>query len=115
MVPRMARVARRLGSRPGAVAAVAYLVVALVLLAPSIRPGHTLVPADTLTQYSPYREQAGGVHADNVLVNDAATQFFPWFRFLATQLRTGHVPEWNPDVLAGVPVTPNGYVSPYYP
>lgn len=101
--------------RPGVRAALGYAAVVLALLGPSLRPGRTLVPADALTQYHPYREAAGGFRAHNPLVSDAATQFFPWMRFLGASLREGRVPEWNPLLAGGVPVSPNGYVAPWYP
>jgi hypothetical protein len=101
--------------RAGFLALSSYAVLALVIFWPSIRPGRTLVPADVLTQWSPYRELAGGFDADNFAVSDAATQFFPWYRFVAQGMRGDGVPAWNPDVLAGVPVTPNGNVNVQYP
>ncbi|TML64564.1 MAG: hypothetical protein E6G17_02495, partial [Actinobacteria bacterium] len=98
-----------------AAGASAYLVVAGVSLARSVRPGRTLVPADVLTQGPPFRALAGGFHAHNPVVSDASSQFFPWFRFLGNALRHGGIPQWNPLLLGGVRVTPNGYVSAYYP
>jgi len=109
-------VPRRIRVPPALLAALGYLVVALVVLGPSIRPGHTLVPADALTQYSPFREAAGGFRADNPIVSDAATQFYPWMKFLGEHVRAdGHFPTWNPLILGGVPVDPNGYVNAWYP
>ena len=102
--------------RPGVLAAAGYLAVALVILGPSIRPGHTVVPADAITQYSPFREASGGFDADNPILSDAATQFFPWMRFLGEHVRAeDRFPTWNPLILAGVPVNPNGYVNVWYP
>lgn len=107
---------RRLPGRPALWAALAYIVVALAVLGPSIRPGHTVVPADALTLYSPFREAAGGFRADNPIVSDAATQFFPWMRFVGDHLRHGGgVPAWNPLIAGGVRVSPNGYVNVWYP
>ena len=85
------------------------------MLWPSIRPGRTLVPADVVTAVSPYREAAGGFEADNPLLSDPPFQFYPWLVFLGDELRDGRFPRWNPYILGGVPVTPNGFVSPYYP
>ena len=98
-----------------AVAALGHVVAAIALLWPSIRPGRTLVPADILTAVTPYRALAGGVDAHNPVLSDATIQFFPWFRFLGRALRAGGLPEWNPLILGGVPVTPNGFVSVWYP
>ena len=96
---------------PAALAALGYVVAALLVLGPSIRPGHTVVPADALTYYSPYREAAGGFTADNYILGDAATQFLPWLRFL----HDTDFADWNPLILGGVPTSPNGYVNEWYP
>ena len=34
---------------------------------------------------------------------DTATAFYPWYTFLGEQLRSGHVPVWNPHVFSGAP------------
>ena len=34
---------------------------------------------------------------------DTATAFFPWYSFLGEQLRSGHIPVWNPHTFAGAP------------
>ena len=86
-----------------------------VLLWDSLRPGRTLVPADIITAVTPYRLLAGGFHPENAVVSDAAFQFFPWFHYLGDALRDGGVPGWNPMILGGLPMTPNGFVSTWYP
>lgn len=100
---------------PWLVALVGYVAVTIVVLWPSIRPGRALVPADVITAVSPYREADGGFNADNPLLSDPPFQFYPWMVFLGEELRDGRLPRWNPTILGGVPVTPNGFVSPYYP
>jgi hypothetical protein len=96
-------------------AALSYLLVATLALWPSIRPGRTLVPADTLIIVTPYAALPSAREPDNLQLSDAAFQFFPWFAFVAEGLRDGEIRQWNPYLLAGLPVTPNGNVSPYYP
>ncbi|MBV8159449.1 MAG: hypothetical protein JO265_00850 [Acidimicrobiia bacterium] len=96
-------------------ALVGYLIVGVAVLAPSLRPGHTLVPTDLVTAVQPYNRAAGGFHAQNPNVSDATFQFFPWVEFLRTSLEHGHLPQWNPTILAGTRMTPNGNFSPYYP
>jgi hypothetical protein len=34
---------------------------------------------------------------------DTATAFYPWYRFLGEQLRSGHIPTWNPHQFSGTP------------
>lgn len=93
---------------------VGYLVVAGLLLGNSIRPGRTLVPADILAGHPPYQGTFGG-NTHNPLPSDATFQFYPWMTFLDRGLDAGRLPQWNPHLLAGTPVTPNGYISTYYP
>jgi hypothetical protein len=92
-----------------------YALVGTVALWPSIRPGHTLVAADDLTIVTPYSALPGTHATHNLQLSDVPFQFFPWFVFMADGLRHGEIRQWNPTLLAGVPVTPNGNVSPYYP
>lgn len=106
------RVARQRG---WLTAAVVYAAIGVAVLGTHVRPGYTVVPTDTLTQMQPYRAYAGGYRADNFLLGDPATQFFPWVDFLDSEIDRGRLPTWNPYVLLGVPVTPNGYVGAYYP
>ena len=57
--------------RTGVLACLGYLIVGVVVLGPSLRPGHTLVPADLVTAVQPYNQAAGGFHAQNPNVSDA--------------------------------------------
>jgi len=86
-----------------------------VALAPSIRPGRTLVASDLLTIVTPYSALPGASVGHNQLLSDIAFQFYPWFSFVGKALHHGQLPQWNPALLGGVAVTPNGYVSLYYP
>jgi hypothetical protein len=101
--------------------AVLLAAVTVVLLWDSLRPGRTLVPADVLTAVTPYRLLAGASHPQNAVVSDAAIQFFPWFHWLGSALRSGGgagpfgLPGWNPLSLGGLPANPNGFVSVWYP
>ncbi|MDQ6798961.1 MAG: hypothetical protein M3011_13265 [Actinomycetota bacterium] len=108
----LAGAARR---RPGLAVAISYVVVGTVALAPSIRPGRTLVATDLLTIVSPYSRLPGAVAGHNPLLSDIAYQLYPWFQFVGRALHQGHFPQWNPAVLGGLAVTPNGFVSLYYP
>lgn len=109
---RLLRAARR---RPALAVPLSYLLVGITALAPSIRPGRTLVAADMATLSSPYSTVAGTPGIHNLLLSDVTFQFYPWFRFLSEAMSQGHLPQWNPTILGGVVVTPNGFVSPYYP
>jgi len=108
----LARAARR---RPGLTVALSYVVVGAVALAPSIRPGRTLVATDLLTIVSPYSGLPGAAPGHNPLLSDIPYQLYPWFQFLGGALHHWTIPQWNPLVLGGLAVTPNGFVSLYYP
>ena len=101
--------------RPWLVALATYCLVTVVCLAGSIRPGHTLVPADAINGVSPYRRLPGATPAHNPIVSDAALQFFPLFRFYAAEVREGRLPQWNPRTLSGTAMSPNGYFATVYP
>ncbi len=101
--------------RPVLFAALGYLAVGVAVLGASIRPGRTLVSADLLTLVAPYSELPGQGSMHNQILSDVPFQFFPWLSFLGDALRSGHFPTWNPTLLGGVPLTPNGFVSAYYP
>src|SRR5215831_14192534 len=41
---------------------------------------------------------------DGIVIGmDTATGFYPWYSYLGEQLRSGHVPLWNPYQFAGTP------------
>src|SRR5688500_4485104 len=101
--------------RPVVWAALSYLLIGTLALWPSIRPGRTLVPADAVNIVTPYSALPTAHEPHNLQLSDAAFQFFPWFAFMAEGMRHGEIRQWNPNLLAGVPVMPNGNVSPYYP
>ena len=96
-------------------AVVGYLLVGTVALWPSIRPGRTLVAADLLALNAPYSDLPDQANIHNVLLSDPPYQFFPWLKFTGDALRRGDLPQWNPTLLGGVPVTPNGFANVYYP
>jgi len=104
-----------LSRRPAVVAVLAYAFIAAAVVAPSLRPGRTLVPADILNLVEPWHTESGAAPVHNAIVSDAAFQFFPWWTSVARDMRRGDIPEWNPGILGGVPVNPNGYVSVWYP
>lgn len=97
------------------VAAAAYLVIGVLVLAPAIRPGQTLVAADLLYVVQPFSGLPVDREFDNALLSDIPFQFFPWLDFVGDAFRDGRFPEWNPSISNGVPVTPSGFVNVYYP
>lgn len=104
-----------LARRPVVLVLLTYLLVGAAAFSPSLRPGRTLVPSDALIVVTPYAALPTAREPHNLQLTDATFQFFPWFHFMAEGLRDGEIRQWNPLILAGVPVMPNGNVSPYYP
>jgi hypothetical protein len=43
------------------------------------------------------------VHDGTVIGMDTATAFYPWYAYLGENLRSGHIPMWNPHQFAGTP------------
>ena len=104
-----------LARRPVVLVVLSYLLIGAAAFSPALRPGRTLVPSDALIVVTPYAALPTAREPHNLQLTDATFQFFPWFHFMAEGLRDGEIRQWNPTLLAGVPVMPNGNVSPYYP
>ena len=104
-----------LARRPVVLVVLSYLLIGAAAFSPSLRPGRTLVPSDALIVVTPYAALPTAREPHNLQLTDATFQFFPWFHFMAEGLRDGEIRQWNPLMLGGVPVMPNGNVSPYYP
>jgi len=45
--------------------------------------------------------------ADTLISLDSASQYFPWYAFLGSSLRAGHIPGWNPAAFSGTPFAAN--------
>jgi hypothetical protein len=79
----------------------------------------TLIPADNLYQYQPwkaYREQVGVPEIPhNSLLSDLVLQNFQWKTFIREAISAGEIPLWNPYIFAGVPFLAAGQHSALYP
>ena len=53
----------------------------------------------TVTSLAALQSLAGGT----LIGQDAATQHFPWYAYLGSQLRALEIPGWNPFQFAGAP------------
>jgi hypothetical protein len=88
--------------RPAAVAALLYLVLALVMFAPAFAPGRTLSASDYLWTAAPWNTirppSVPGLGSNQELA-DAPSQFHPALR--ATRAALPHVPLWDPYILSG--------------
>jgi O-antigen/teichoic acid export membrane protein len=78
----------------------------------------TLLPADILFSFEPYRTAAndlGVSYPHNHLLADLILQNYPWKRFLADALHGRQLPLWDPYTFAGHPFLANGQHSALYP
>jgi O-antigen/teichoic acid export membrane protein len=79
----------------------------------------TLIPADNLYQWEPYRtfaDQVGvTVPPQNELLSDLVLENLVWKRFIVQSVQSGELPLWNPNLFAGVPFLAAGQHSALYP
>jgi hypothetical protein len=101
---------------PAAAAALVYAVLAVVLYAPALVPGHTLSASDYLWTAAPWAsERPADIRAfgSNYELVDSAVQFQPWFEY--TRERLPDVPLWNPQIGLGRPFLANAQSAPLSP
>ncbi len=99
------------------------LALALILFWPQTFGGKTLLPADNLFQWEPWRSLAAEQGVDrphNTLLSDLVLENYVWKRFILSALRqpgglTDKLPLWNPHLFAGVPFLAAGQHSALYP
>ena len=109
--------------RADLMAAGLLLAMAVFLFWPQTIGGQTLLPADNLFQWEPWRsfaaEQGIGV-PQNALLSDLVLENYAWKLFIRDSLRqpgglTDKLPLWNPQLFAGVPFLAAGQHSAIYP
>ncbi|MBN1400461.1 MAG: oligosaccharide flippase family protein [Anaerolineae bacterium] len=80
--------------------------------------GKTLLPADNVFQWEPWRsyaEQVGIGTPHNALLSDLYLENYAWKRFIVQSLRSREIPLWNPYIFAGTPFLAAGQHSALYP
>ena len=96
-----------------------FLILPLILFGPVTLGSRTLIPADNLYQWEPYRSFAGrqGVTLPphNELLSDLVLENLVWKQFIVESIRARDVPLWNPYLFAGVPFLAAGQHSALYP
>ena len=95
------------------------LVLPLILFWPVTVGSKTLIPADNLYQWEPYRafadQQGVALPPHNELLSDLVLENLVWKQFIVQSLKAGEVPLWNPNLFAGVPFLAAGQHSALYP
>ncbi|GIV85380.1 MAG: hypothetical protein KatS3mg052_2387 [Candidatus Roseilinea sp.] len=107
--------------RPQAATAVCIALLMLLPMAlffPVTIGGYTLLPADNLFAWQPFKSAAASLGVgipQNELLSDLILENYPWKRFIIKSLAEGELPLWNPYLFAGVPFLAAGQHSAMYP
>jgi O-antigen/teichoic acid export membrane protein len=78
----------------------------------------TLIPADILYQYAPFKSSAAKFGVDNPqneLLADLILENYQWKRFVLDSIQQRELPLWNPYLFGGVPFLAAGQHSALYP
>lgn len=90
----------------------------LLIFWPVTVGSRTLIPADNLFQWAPWRAYAetyGAATPHNELLSDLLLENYAWKRFILEAIRERQIPLWNPNLFAGVPFLATGQHSALYP
>ncbi|MGQ0601152.1 MAG: hypothetical protein ACT4QE_05575 [Anaerolineales bacterium] len=99
--------------------ALLLLLLPLLLFWPVSAGDRTLIPADALTAYEPWRSAraqfgiSGPPH--NELLSDLVLENYLWKKFIRESIQAGELPLWNPYLFTGVPFLAAGQHSALYP
>ncbi len=95
---------------------------AILFFWPVIFGGQTLLPADNLFTFEPWRSFAddaigdGGISVPhNELLSDLILENYAWKRFIVQSIKARQIPLWNPYIFAGLPFLAAGQHSALYP
>lgn len=90
----------------------------LLWFGPVVFGAKTLLPADNLYQYEPWRSSApqlGVGEPHNALLSDLVLENYPWKHLIRQAVSQGELPLWNPYLFTGVPFMAAGQHSALYP
>lgn len=99
-------------------AALILLLLPLILFAPVALGRKTLIPADALFLFEPFRSAAadlGVATPHNALLADLILQNYGWKRLIMEAVHSRQLPLWDPYIFAGHPFLANGQHSALYP
>jgi O-antigen/teichoic acid export membrane protein len=95
------------------------LILPLVLFWPVTVGSRTLVPADNLYQFEPYRSYSGqqgvALPPHNELLSDLVLENLAWKQFILQSIQAGEAPLWHPYLFGGAPFLAAGQHSALYP
>lgn len=99
-------------------ACLVFIGLAVLLFWPVTVGGKTLLPADNVFAWEPWRSFAAaeGITAPhNGLLSDLYLENYAWKQLIVDALRQRELPLWNPYILTGVPFLAAGQHSALYP
>ena len=85
---------------------------------PVVLGGKTLLPADNLYTFQPWKAfaaQMGAQVPHNELLSDLILENYAWKTYLRESFRAGQIPLWNPYIFSGMPFLAGGQHSGLYP
>jgi len=95
------------------------LILPLILFWPVTVGSRTLIPADNLYQWEPYRsfatEQGVELPPHNELISDLVLENLVWKTFIVESIQDREIPLWNPHLFGGIPFLAAGQHSAVYP
>lgn len=95
------------------------LLLPLILFWSVVVGARTLIPADNLYQWEPYRtsadQQEVSLPPHNELLSDLVLENLVWKQFIVQSIQAREVPLWNPHLFAGAPFLAAGQHSALYP
>ncbi|MCZ7539239.1 MAG: flippase [Anaerolineae bacterium] len=104
---------------PDALIVAGLLLLPLLFFAPVTVGGRTLLPADNLYQFEPWRSARDSLGVPeiphNALLSDLVLQNYQWKTFLRRSLDAGVIPLWQPNQFAGTPFLAAGQHGALYP
>ena len=106
--------------RPDLAIVVFLLLLPLLWFAPQVVGGKTLLPADNLFAFEPWRSfaaQAGVTAPHNELISDLILENYGWKSFIVEALAAARPADilWNPRTFTGAPFLAAGQHSALYP
>ena len=102
-------------ARPDRTAVVILALVPFLLFSPALLPGRALTPVDQLFLVAPWSAIAPDTPRANPALADVAQVFHPWTLYTAREIRSGHLPLWNPYAYTGVPFLSNPQTALFSP
>lgn len=95
-----------------------FLVLSLVFFWRQTIGGKTMLPADNIFAFPPWKEyaaEAGVTVPHNDLLSDLILENYVWKKFILESIEARQVPLWNPYLFAGMPFLASGQHSGMYP